>query len=40
MIISTGALAFLVSTALIVTMITPVILLALFIRDRNKGQLW
>lgn len=40
MIISAGALTCLVGAALIATMITPVILLTLFIRDRKKGQLW
>ena len=40
MIISVTTLAILVVTALIITIVAPVILLTLFIRDRNKGQLW
>ena len=40
MIISVTALSILVMSALIVTMISPIVLLALFIRDRSKGQLW
>lgn len=40
MIISSTALSILVSTALVVTIAAPFILLALFIRDRKKGQLW
>lgn len=40
MIISAGTLSFLVGAALIATVVSPIILLALFIRDRSKGQLW
>jgi len=40
MIISVTALSILVTSALIVTMITPIVLLALFIRDQSKGQIW
>lgn len=40
MIISSTALSILVTTALIVTVLAPVILLALFIRDKKQGKLW
>jgi len=40
MTISVTALSILVMGALIVTMISPIVLLALFIRDSKKGQLW
>jgi hypothetical protein len=40
MMISSATLTVLVSIALAVTIAAPFILLALFIRDRNKGQLW
>ncbi len=40
MTISATTLSILVMIALIVTMAAPVILLALFVKDRNKGQLW
>lgn len=40
MIISASALSFLVMIALTATFATPVILLALFLWDRNKGKLW
>ena len=40
MIVSATTLSLLVISALLVTVAAPIILLALFIRDRNKGQLW
>lgn len=40
MIISATALSILVTTALVVTVLAPIILLALFIKDRKQGQLW
>ncbi len=40
MIISSAALAILVTTALIITVLAPIILLVLFIKDRKQGQLW
>lgn len=40
MTLSADMLALIVSAALIITIIAPVLLIALFIRDRNKGELW
>ncbi len=40
MTLSSAMLALLVSIALIITIAAPIILLALFIHDTNKGQLW
>ena len=40
MIISAATLSFLISVALVVTIAAPLILLALFFRDWNKGDLW
>ena len=40
MTVSATTLAFLVTGALIITVAAPIILLALFIHDRSKGQLW
>jgi len=40
MIISSTALSILVTTALIITVLAPVILMGLFIRDKKRGQLW
>lgn len=40
MILSASALALLVSAALLITVAAPIILLALFLDDRRKGQIW
>ena len=40
MIISSTALAILVTTALIVTVLAPLILLMLFYKDYHQGKLW
>jgi hypothetical protein len=40
MTITVGFFTLLVTAALVITMITPVTLLLLFIRDWIKGQLW
>ena len=40
MIISAGLLTFIVSLALLVTIIAPIVLLVLWIKDWRKDQLW
>jgi len=40
MIVSTGFLAVLVSVALVVTAIAPVVLVYLWIKDIRRGELW
>jgi hypothetical protein len=40
MIISTTALAWLVGTATVVTVVAPLVLIAFWIRDLIKGHLW
>ena len=40
MIISTTALAWLVGTATVVTLVAPLVLIAFWIRDLIKGHLW
>ncbi len=40
MIISVNALAVLVGVSLFVTVAAPILLCALFIRDKKRGQLW
>ncbi len=40
MIVSSGFLGFMVSIALAVTVIAPVVLIILWIKDWIKGQLW
>jgi len=40
MIISTGLLAALVTVALIVTAIAPIVLLYLWLKDLKRGELW
>jgi hypothetical protein len=40
MIISSTTLSILVITALVVTIVAPIILVALFIKDRSQGKLW
>lgn len=40
MIISATAFAWLVSVALLVTAAAPLLLVALLVRDRRKGDLW
>jgi len=40
MIISTTVLAWLVGTATLVTMVTPVVLIIFWIKDLLKGRLW
>ena len=40
MIISTAALAWLVGTATVVTLVAPLVLIAFWIRDLIKGHLW
>jgi len=38
--ISTGALTVLVFAALAITVVTPVLLIVLLIRDYKRGELW
>ena len=40
MTISTTALAWLVSTATLVTLLAPIVLIVFWIRDLVKGRLW
>lgn len=40
MMISSGTLAVIVSCALVVTLLAPLVLLGLWIKDWRKGQLW
>ncbi|MGD8526721.1 MAG: hypothetical protein PVJ63_10760 [Thioalkalispiraceae bacterium] len=40
MIVSSSALAFMVSIALSITIVAPVVLLILWVKDWKKGQLW
>ena len=40
MTISTGALALIVTLAVTVTALSPLLLIALWINDRRKGRLW
>lgn len=40
MIVSSGFLAVVVTTGLVVTIMAPVLLLVLWIKDWKKGQLW
>jgi hypothetical protein len=40
LIISTGAFSALVIVALVITIVAPILLLALLVRDWKKGQLW
>ena len=40
MMMSATALSFLVTAALLVTVLAPVILIVLFLRDSKRGQLW
>lgn len=40
MTISAGALALIVSVALAVTIVAPIILVVLWIKDARKGELW
>jgi len=40
MTISAGMLAFVVSVALVVTIVAPIVLVVLWIKDVRKGELW
>jgi hypothetical protein len=40
MIVSPGFLAIMISAALVVTTITPIVLIILWIKDWKEGQLW
>lgn len=40
MTISISAFSFLVGTALLITLFSPLILMALFLRDWKQGDLW
>ena len=40
MTISAGMLAFVVSGALVVTIVAPIVLVVLWIKDVRKGELW
>ena len=40
MMISATALSVMIVIALSITMISPIVLLILYFRDRRKGQLW